>query len=319
MLLKGDYNQVAKGNPLKAWATNHVRTLIASLGAMTRQPVSSLMTLSVIAIALALPSGMFVILNNASNISIGWDNSAQISVFLKPSATENQAKQLMERLQQYNDIKQVSLIDKTHALNEFKKTSGFGDAIDALNNNPLPHVLTIQPIVDINQPNKISLLIHRLNQQSEVELAQLDLQWVKRLFAMLNIAQQAIWVIAGLLGIAVLLVIGNTIRLDIQNRRDEIEVTKLIGATNAFIRRPFLYTGLWYGIGGGIFAWILTTLSILQLDNSVSHLATLYNSSFQLKGLSFFEGINLIGFSCLLGLTGSWIAVGRHIREIEPR
>ena len=311
-------NQLARSNPFKAWLINHARTLIASLGTMTRQPAASFMTIAVIAIALALPSGLFVLLNNASHISIGWDNSAQISVFLTPNTSEKQARKLMGKLKRYDGIQQVSMINKDHALKEFKKISGFGNAIESLGENPLPHVLTIQPIVDPNRPDKIRHLLKQLNQMKNVELAQLDLQWVKRLFAMLEIAQRGIWVIASLLGFAVLLVVGNTIRLDIQNRREEIEVTKLIGGTDAFIRRPFLYTGLWYGISGGLLSWLLTTLSISLLDNSVGHLASLYNSGFQLKGLSFTEAFSLILFSCFLGLGGSWIAVGRHLSEIEP-
>jgi len=317
-MAKAESNQLAKSSPIKAWLINHLRTFIASLGNMTRHPASSFMTIAVIAIALALPAGMFVMLNNASNISIGWDNSAQISVFLKTRVTEKEAKKLMGKLRLYDDIDHVSMIHKKQAIKEFRKISGFGDAIESLGDNPLPHVLTIQPIVDANRPDKIRHLIKQLNRHKQVELAQLDLQWVKRLFAMLEIAQRTIWVIASLLGIAVLLVVGNTIRLDIQNRREEIEVTKLIGGTNAFIRRPFLYTGLWYGIGGGLFAWFLTSISISLLDTSVEHLASLYNSGFQLKSLSFSEGIKLISFSCFLGLSGSWIAVGRHLSEIEP-
>lgn len=210
------------------------------------------------------------------------------------------------------------MINKTQALKEFKKISGFGNAIEALGGNPLPHVLTIQPVVDSTRPDKIRHLLKQLNQKKQVELAQLDLQWVKRLYAMLEIAQRGIWVIASLLGLAVLLVVGNTIRLDIQNRREEIEVTKLIGGTDAFIRRPFLYTGLWYGISGGLLAWLLTALSMSLLDNSVEHLAALYNSGFELRGLNASEAFSLIGFSCFLGLAGSWIAVGRHLSEIEP-
>jgi len=317
-MARADSNQIAKSSPFKAWATNHLRTFIATLGNMTRHPASSFMTIAVIAIALALPAGLFVLLNNASNISIGWDNSAQISVFLKADVTERQADNLMAKLRLYDEIDQVSLINKDQALKEFKKISGFGNAIEALGGNPLPHVLTIQPVVDANRPDKIRHLIKQLNQHKQIELAQLDLQWVKRLYAMLEIAQRSIWVIASLLGIAVLLVVGNTIRLDIQNHREEIEVTKLIGGTDAFIRRPFLYTGLWYGIGGGIFAWFLTMLSISLIDNAVEHLASLYNSGFQLHGLSFSEAMSMIGLSCFLGLSGSWIAVGRHLSEIEP-
>lgn len=317
-MAKVDSNQIAKSSPFQAWLINHARTLISSLGAMTRQPASSMMTIAVIAIALALPAGLFVMLNNASHVSVGWDNSAQISVFLKQDVSEKNARKLMDKLRLYDDIEKISMIDKEQALKEFRKISGFGDALEALGDNPLPHVLTIQPVVDPTRPDKIKHLLKQLNQMSEVELAQLDLQWVKRLFAMLEIAHKGIWVIASLLGIAVLLVVGNTIRLDIQNRREEIEVTKLIGGTNAFIRRPFLYTGLWYGIGGGVLAWLLTFISMALLDDSVAQLASLYNSGFQLRGLSFSEALSLIGFSCFLGLAGSWIAVGRHLSEIEP-
>jgi len=317
-MAKAENNQIARSSPLKAWLINHARTLIASLGTMTRQPAAAFMTIAVIAIALALPAGLFVLLNNASHVSTGWDNSAQISAFLTPSTSEKQARKLMERLKLYDDIQQVSIISKDQALREFKKISGFGSAIESLGENPLPHVLSIHPVVDSTRPDKISHLLKQLNKVKSIELAQLDLQWVKRLFAMLEIAQRGIWVIASLLGFAVLLVVGNTIRLDIQNRREEIEVTKLIGGTNAFIRRPFLYTGLWYGISGGLLAWLLTTLSIGLLDNAVEQLASLYNSGFQLQGLSFSNAMSMILFSCFLGLSGSWIAVGRHLSEIEP-
>jgi len=311
-------NQLARNTPVKAYFIHHARTLIASLGVLSRNPLSSLMTIAVIAIALALPTGMYASLNNISHISVGWDNSAQISVFFKSNVSEKQARAMANKISLYNDVEKVKFIHKDKALKEFQKISGFGDAIDSLGKNPLPHVLAVQPRVDKQRPDKIVHLLKELRKLKHVDIAQLDLQWVKRLYTMLEIANKGIWIISLLLGIAVLLIVGNTIRLDIQNRREEIEVTKLIGATNAFIRRPFLYTGLWYGISGGIFAWILTGLSMSMLDNSVSKLALLYNSDFQLSGLSFADGFILISFSSLLGLLGSWLAVSRHLHEIEP-
>ena len=311
-------NQLARNAPVKAYFINHARTLIASLGLLTRNAMSSSMTIAVIAIALALPAGMYVMLNNLSNVSVGWDNSAQVSLFLKPNTSEKQASSLANKLKLWNGIESVKLIHKDNALEEFQRISGFGDAVEALGDNPLPHVLTVQPIVDPQRPDKIKHLLKELKQLKQVDMAQLDLQWVKRLYVMLEIANRGIWVMSLLLGLAVLLVVGNTIRLDIQNRREEIEVTKLIGATNAFIRRPFLYTGLWYGISGGIVAWILTSLSIGLLENSVGKLALLYNSDFTLSGMGFSEAMGMIGLSCLLGLLGSWLAVSRHLHEIEP-
>jgi cell division transport system permease protein len=319
MIAKTDRsNQRARNAPVKAYFIHHARTLIASLGVLSRNPLSSLMTIAVIAIALALPTGMYASLNNISKLSIGWDNSAQISIFLKTHISEKQARALARKIALYSDVERVDFIHKKQALIEFQRISGFADAINSLGKNPLPHVLAVQPHIDKQRPDKINQLLKTLRKHQHVDMVQLDLQWVKRLYTMLEIAHKGIWVIALLLGVAVLLVVGNTIRLDIQNRRAEIEVTKLIGATNAFIRRPFLYTGLWYGVSGGALAWILTSLSIGILDDSVSKLALLYSSDFQLSGLGFTAGLTLILFSSLLGLLGSWLAVSRHLHEIEP-
>lgn len=315
---RSEANRQARNAPFKAYWIHHLRTLIASLGMLSRHPLSSFMTTAVIAIALALPTTMYAALNNLSQVSIGWDNSAQISLFLRPEITEKQARALMAKLKLYDDIDSVKLIPKDLALQEFQKTSGFGEALEQLGKNPLPHVIEVKPVIDQSRPDKINHLIKQLGQLKQVDLAQLDLQWVKRLYAMLEIAHKGIWMISILLGLAVLLVVGNTIRLDIQNRQEEIKVIKLIGATNAFIRRPFLYTGFWYGLSGGLLAWILSAFSVGLLADSVDRLALLYTSDFQLSGLSFAEAMTLIGFSCLLGLAGSWLAVSRQLNDIEP-
>jgi len=176
----------------------------------------------------------------------------------------------------------------------------------------------VTQVIDKTRPDKINPLIKQLSRLKQVDIAQLDLQWVKRLYVMLEIAHKGIWLISFLLGLAVLLVVGNTIRLDIQNRQEEIKVIKLIGATNAFIRRPFLYTGFWYGLSGGLLAWLLSSFSVSLLSDSVDRLAVLYTSDFQLMGLQFTEAMSLVGFSCLLGLGGSWLAVSRQLSSIEP-
>ena len=311
-------NQTLRASPFRAWFIHHLRTLIASLGFLWRNAISSLMTIAVIAIALALPAGLYAMLDNLSRASIGWDDSAQISLFLKDSVTEEQAEALADKLTRLKTIEQVKFIHKDQALAEFQRISGFNAAIESLGSNPLPHVLAVKPRMDAKQPGKMAKLVEELGQRKEVELAQLDLQWVKRLYALLDIAHRGIWLVAGLLGLAVLLIVGNTIRLDIQNRRAEIEVTKLIGGTDAFIRRPFLYTGFWYGLYGGVLAWILTAAAVAMMSNSVAQLAALYDSGFVLSGLGLNNGLLLVLTSCLLGLTGSWIAVGRHLHEIEP-
>lgn len=311
-------NNPQKNTLLKSYLLNHLRVLIGSLGYLTRQPMATFMTSAVIAIALALPTGLYLTLNNLGGASEGWDDSTQISLFLHTDATMKKAEKLAKRLRQHNEIEHIEVISKKQGLEQFKKHSGFGDALKFLENNPLPIVLTIQPVVDPTQPEKITQLLEALKKDKLVELAQLDMQWVKRLYALLEIAQRGIWVIGSLLGLAVLLITGNTIRLDIQNRRAEIEVAKLIGASNAFIRRPFLYTGVWYGLCGGLLAWLLTTLSLYLLEAPAQKLAVLYHSTFRLSGLSLSNTAILIGISCLLGLFGSWLAVGRHLSEIEP-
>jgi len=276
------------------------------------------MTAAVLAIALALPVGLYIALDNVGKLSSGWDGSTQISLFLHTHVKKRDAQKLMQRLEKHKYIKKVEFIDKEKGLEQFKEISGFGDAIKYLDNNPLPIVLVVQPKILANQANTTTQLVKELGKNKLVELAQLDVQWVKRLYTFLEIANRSIWVISSMLAIAVLLIIGNTIRLDIQNRREEIEVSKLIGASDAFIRRPFLYTGVWYGAIGGLIAWIITLISLLLMENPIHKLALLYHSDFRLTGLGAGNTLLLILISCLLGLVGSWIAVSRHLKEIEP-
>ncbi len=307
-----------KNSRLASWALHHMQMSVTSLGCLSRQPFSTLMTTAVIAIALALPAGLYIALDNASRLSDDWDGSTLISLFLKDDVSIEKAQKLAASLRNSSDIEKVSVIDRDQGLRQFQQISGFGDALKFLDDNPLPHVITVQPVVDQQQPENVVRLVAKLQSENMVELAQLDMQWVKRLYTLLDVAQRGVWIIGSLLALAVLLVIGNTIRLDIQNRREAIEVSKLIGASDAFIRRPFLYTGLWYGISGGLLAWLLIAVSLGIIAEPVQKLATLYHSSYELVGLGGGALAALIAISCILGLGGSWLAVGRHLREIEP-
>ena len=179
-------------------------------------------------------------------------------------------------------------------------------------------MITVQPTAVQQRPENVVLLVNKLQGENLVELAQLDMQWVKRLHMLLDVAQRGVWIIGSLLALGVLLIVGNTIRLDIQNRREAIEVSKLIGATDAFIRRPFLYTGIWYGISGGLLAWLLISVSLGVMAEPVQQLAALYHSSYELIGLNGSDTASLLLISCALGLGGSWLAVGRHLSDIEP-
>lgn len=307
-----------KNSKLVSYLSHHLQMFIASLGYLSRQPVSSLMTSAVIAIALALPAGLYVALDNISQLSAGWDSSTRISLFLKQNVDLKQAEKFATSLRLSKEIENVIIIDRDKGLKQFQSISGFGDAIEFLDENPLPHVITVQPVVEHQHPERVIHLVEALQQENQVELAQLDMQWVKRLYTLLDVARRGVWIIGSLLGLAVLLIIGNTIRLDIQNRREAIEVSKLIGASDAFIRRPFLYTGLWYGLSGGLLAWLLIAVSLGIMAEPVQKLAALYHSSYELSGLNHSNIVTLIMISCGLGLGGSWLAVGRHLSEIEP-
>jgi cell division transport system permease protein len=296
----------------------HLQVFFYTLGQLSRRPASMLMTAAVIGIALALPAGLHVVLKSAQQLSGGWDEASQISLFLKRGTPDDEARRLRRQLEENPQIRQVSYISPKEALEEFQRLSGFGEALDALQSNPLPGVLVVLPRVEPGRPDAGEALLAELRANPRVDLARLDVQWVKRLYAIMDILRQAVYVLASLLALAVLLVVGNTIRLAIQNRRDEIVIIKLIGGTDAFIRRPFLYTGFWYGLFGGVIAWLLVSVSLWILNDPVEKLAGLYQNSFALSGLNAQTTGILLLSGVLLGLIGSWIAVGRHLRDIEP-
>ncbi len=300
------------------WLQRHAQVALSSLGRLMHLPLSTLMTSAVIGIALALPMGLHVLLNNLQHVTGGWETGATISLFLKQEIGDQRAAELADRLKLHQRIESIQLISKASALEEFRRLSGFGEALQALNSNPLPALLVIQPKTAFSSPESAHLLVRELEMLPEADIVQLDLQWVRRLQAITRIAQRGVLVMASLLGLAVLLIIGNTIRLEIQNRHAEIEITKLIGATNAFIRRPFLYTGFWYGLFGGSIAWLMVVLSISLLSGPVSKLASLYQSAFDLSSLAPGTVLLLLGGSAVLGLCGSWLAVSRHLSTIQP-
>ncbi len=302
---------------LARYATRHAQVLLSTLGRLYRNPLTSLMTAAVIGIALALPTGLFVALANVQQISGGFDSAARITLFLRASVDDSQAAGIAKQLAGRPGITKTHAVTRAQALEEFRQLSGFGVALDALDENPLPAVIVVQPAADAT-PETVQALLDRLKLMPEVDLAQLDMQWVKRLYAFLALGRRGILLIAALLGLSVLLIVGNTIRLDIQNHREEIEVTKLIGATDAFVRRPFLYSGFWYGLGGGLIAWLLVSGALSLLRGPVQQLAGLYGSDFTLAALGTGATLKLLAISTVLGLLGSWLAVGRHLNAIQP-
>jgi len=304
--------------PITTWFLRHASTAVAALGRLAKQPFASLMTILVIAVTLALPAALHLVIKNAQSLSGSWANALDFSVYLHQATPVEAARNLAGLLEQRADVESVTLIPADEALEEFKARSGFGSALDHLPDNPLPHALVVRPAA-ANTAESITLLQEEIANLPETDMVQADTEWVQRFHAILAILERAIAIGGVLLGAAIVVVIGNTIRLDIQNRREEIEVTKLIGASNAFVRRPFLWSGLWYGLGGGLLALGLVAYGLHALEEPVTRLAGLYGSPYTLLALSPLESLSIIGVGVVLGLAGSWLAAARHMRRIEPR
>ena len=281
-------------------------------------PGSSLLTWLVIGIALALPVGLDVALDNVSQVSAGWESPAQISLFLQDGVNDAGVKKLEQDLSARKDVRETRLISREQALEEFRTLSGFADVLASLKENPLPDLVLVTPAAALDEP-AVAALRDELQSRSEVAEAVLDMQWLQRLNTLMDLGRRLVMAVGGMLVVGVLLILGNTIRLGIESRRDEIVITKLVGGSNGFVRRPFLYTGLWYGVGGGALAALLVSAALWFLEKPIGELALLYESAFQLRGLGIMGGLNLVVIGGLLGLAGAWLAVSRHLVHIEPR
>lgn len=303
---------------LKNYLLRHVQVMLFSLGQLWRQPLSTLMTVVVIGIAIALPAGLYVLLDNIKQVSEQWDDSTQISLFLQQDVFPKQAQKLNQELQNWPDIAETHYQSSAQSLEEFRQLSGLGSLLDSLPTNPLPAIIIIQPNEKDLRPDAIGSLLARLEALPEVEQAQLDMEWLQRLRSLNKTAQRGISILSLLLSLSVLLIIGNTIRLAILSRQSEIRVIKLVGGTNAFIRRPFLYTGFWYGLLGGLIGWLILNFSLSLINGPVNELAKLYSSQFTLHWLSASLFLIMPITGMVLGVLGAWISVGRHLSAIEP-
>tara|TARA_B100000686_G_C16597797_1_gene866984 strand:- start:123 stop:1040 length:918 start_codon:yes stop_codon:yes gene_type:complete len=294
----------------------HYKNFLEALQRIKQQPVGNLMTIVVIGIALALPTGLRVMVNNLSMISESWNSATDFTVYLEMSIDEKSANDLARDIEQRSGVGDVVLITREEALADFQEYSGFGEALDTLGENPLPHALIISPADGAN--SNISELAKTLNAMEETNLVQFDTAWIDRLRSILELTLRVVDIVTVLFGFGVVVVIGNTIRLEINNRQDEIEVTKLVGGSNGYVRRPFLYSGLWFGFAGALIA-ILIIWGILGLLSSPARsVAQLYESGFRLIGPNFKETLALIGMGTFLGWAGAAVATIRHLRDADP-
>tara|TARA_R110002072_G_scaffold935_2_gene7575 strand:+ start:4854 stop:5837 length:984 start_codon:yes stop_codon:yes gene_type:complete len=305
-------------NRLSAWLQHHRLSAADSLVRVLENPAGSLLTWLVIGIALALPVGMNVALDNVSKVSQGWDSPAQISLFLQEGVSGERVQQLEAELAALEAVSETRFISREEALDEFRELSGFADVLANLEENPLPNLILVTPVTALDEP-AVSALRAELEENSEVAEAVLDMEWLQRLNTLMELSRRIVLAVGVMLVTGVLLILGNTIRLAIESRRDEIVIVKLVGGSNGFVRRPFLYTGLWYGVGGGVLAAILVSVSLWFLEEPIADLALLYESAFYLTGLGLMGALNLIILGGLLGLAGAWLAVSRHLVHIEPQ
>ncbi|MGH8077018.1 MAG: permease-like cell division protein FtsX [Lysobacter sp.] len=294
------------------WFDHHVYSLVASFGRLLRKPWATALTIGVMAVAIALPVGLWAALANIERFAGDVQQARQISVFLKPEIALDRARALADTLRGRADIGKIELRTPEQGLRELRDSSGLGEAISTLEGNPLPSLLIVTPNGDE------TLLAQSLQTLPEADLVQHDAAWRRRLDGWLRFGTRLAWVLAALLGLGALLVVGNTVRLDIQSRREEIGVLQLLGATDGFIRRPFLYLGGCYGLVAGAVALGLLTATDIALREPLTDLARSYGSGFVLRGFNLTYAAAIIVGTGVLGWLGAGFVTGHYLRQTRP-
>jgi len=299
------------------WLLVHLDTLRESLARLVHQPLASALNIVVIGIALSLPAGFYLGLNNLQTFSRQLSSDPQVSIFMAIDASTSEVAAVEQQLKSNPEVSKVEFIARDRALARLKRSAGLSDVLANLGRNPLPDAFVVT--ARSNDPATLEALHDEARKWAKVEHVQLDAEWARRLAAALNVGRMLVTLLAGLLAVALVAVTFNTIRLQILTRRDEIEVSKLIGATNPFIRRPFLYFGALQGLAGGFAAWLIVALAVLVLNIQLADLTGLYGTIFKLEWPDLAYTMILLVFSATLGWLGAWLSVSRHLWLIEPR
>jgi len=302
---------------VKHWLKLHWRNCTGSLQDLRNRPLATLLTASVIGIALAMPASLNLLVKNGRNLAGGWEDARDFSVYLQVGTALDVARDLATDIGNLAQVESVTLTDAEAALAEFRNESGLAEVLDDLDGNPLPHTLSIRPVDDLSV-DQLDTLAGQLRDTPGVDIVQLDTVWVERLNAILDFLRRVVMLATVLLAVGVIIIVGNTIRLDIQNRRDEIEVLKLLGASDGFVRRPFLYEGLWYGLLGSLLAILLLLIGGWVLSAPVERLVGLYSANVQLLGLAGTSLLLVTVSGIIAGWGGAWSAVTRHLSAIQP-
>jgi cell division transport system permease protein len=308
----GLFAQVAR------WCRLHIRNCAAALQELGAQPVATGLTVCVIGIALALPASLNLLVQNGRNVAGSWESVRDFSIYLAIDSKLESANALATELRKMEIIDSVVVTSADDALVEFRESSGLGEVLDTLDSNPLPHTLVVRP-VESADASELAELATELTDRAIIDIVKIDTQWVERLNAILDFMRRVVMIASVLLIFAVIIIVGNTIRLDIQSRRDEIEVLKLLGASDGFVRRPFLYVGLWYGVIGGLVALFLMITGGWLLAAPLERLIGLYEADLSLLGLDGGTALLIIGGGVLAGWGGAWSAVSRHLSAIQPK
>lgn len=299
------------------WLFAHLDTLRDTLGRLLQQPFATLLNAVVFSIALSLPAGFYLGIDNLARFSRQITGEPQISLFLALDAGAADTAEIDRRLRAHNGINDYRFIPREQALRRLKRSAGMSDVLAELDGNPLPDAFVVTS--KSAEPEALESLRGELANWPRVEYVQLDSDWARKLDAALRIGRLLVTLLGVMLSIALIAITFNTIRLQILTRRDEIEVSKLIGATNPFIRRPFLYFGSVQGLAGGAGAWAVVAIAVQVLNMGLSELASLYGATLRLTGLSLSQSIVLLLIASGLGWLGAWLSVSRHLSQIEPQ
>lgn len=302
---------------MKNATIQHFQVLRFTVQRLLHTPVATLLNILVVGIALSLPVGGYVLLKNMQGLAEQMAGTPQISAFLAMGTTQDEIARIGKQLKEHGAVDHIEFVPRDLALKQLQLSTGLADVVGGLAQNPLPDAFIIYPVAMDAQ--RLELLRDDLKSWPKFEHVQLDSAWAHKLEALLKFARLAVLILAAMLSFALVAITFNTIRLQILTQRDEIEVSKLIGATHGFIRRPFLYFGLVQGLLGGAAAWLIIATSLLLLNYSLAGLAQLYTSSFSLRHLSLGDSLTLLGFSAYLGWLGAWLSVSQHLWQIEPK
>ena len=302
---------------IRAWLTQHWFVFFLTLKRLFSSPVTSLLSIIVMGIALSLPVGTYVLMENLQLISGQMASSPQMSLFLKLDSKKEDIEKVKQRLEEDSQIVSFQFVPKDVALYQLQQSNGLTDIAATLIRNPLPDAFIVHTLE--SAPETLDQLRMAMQKWPEIEHVQFDSDWIERLHALFKLGRFVVFMLATLLSIAIIAIMFNTIRLQILTKRDEIEISKLIGATDSFIRRPFLYFGTIQGLAGGATAWFIIALAIEAMNGELTELVRLYNIDLHLQHLSPGDSVSLLLFSAWLGWLGARISVASHLWQIEPK